>query len=51
MAAAIDTACKLINGGANVCRIKGSDGFMMERHDIEIECFRRWKANRQLKPE
>ena len=41
MAAAIDAACKLLKDGANVCRINGSDGFTMERRDIEIECLRR----------
>jgi hypothetical protein len=48
MEAAINTACKLINDGASVCQIKGSDGFMMERRDIEIECLRRKKDNRQI---
>jgi hypothetical protein len=41
MAAAIKMACKLMNEGAKVFQIKGSDGFMMERRDIEIECLRR----------
>jgi hypothetical protein len=49
MAAAIDTACKLMSGGASVFQIKGSDGFMMERHDIEIECLRRREDNRQIR--
>ena len=46
---AIITACELMNGGASVCQIKGSDGFMMERRDIEIECLRRGKGSRQIK--
>jgi hypothetical protein len=41
MAAAITTACKLMNDGAGVSQIKGSDGFVMDRQDIEIECARR----------
>jgi pantothenate kinase len=49
MAAAIDTACKLMSGGASVFQIVGSDGFMMERRDIEIECLRRRKGNPQIK--
>jgi hypothetical protein len=44
---AINTACKLLNGGASECHIKGSDGFMMEHRDIEIECLRRGEGNRQ----
>lgn len=49
MAAAIITACKLMNDGASVCHIMSSDGFMMERRDIEIECLRRREGNRQIK--
>jgi hypothetical protein len=49
MAEAINTACKLINDGVKVCQINGSDGFMMERRDIEIECVRRSEGNRQIK--
>lgn len=41
MAAAITTACKLMHDGAEVSQIKGSGGFVMDRHDIEIECARR----------
>jgi hypothetical protein len=41
MGSAIETACKLINGGSIVSQIKGSDGFLMERSDIEYECLRR----------
>jgi hypothetical protein len=48
MAAAINAACKLMSGGASVRQIKGSDGFMMERRDIEIECLRRREGNRQI---
>ena len=51
MSAAIDTACKLMNGGAKVYQIKGSDGFMMERSDIEIECVRRREGSRQIETE
>jgi hypothetical protein len=47
MAGAINTACELINGGSSVSQIKGSDGFVMERHDIEIECLRRKENNRE----
>ena len=39
--AAINAACKLISDGAIVWRIKGADGFMMERRDIETEYWRR----------
>ena len=49
MGVAINTACNLMNGGAGVCQIKGSDGFMMERRDIEIECLRRGEGKRQVK--
>jgi hypothetical protein len=49
MGNAINTACELINGGSIVWKIKGSDGFMMERIDIETECRRR-EAEIQLKP-
>jgi hypothetical protein len=45
MGSAIKAACKLISGGATVWQIKGSDGFMMERSDIEIECWRRETHN------
>ena len=41
MGQAINTACELINGGSIVWKLKGSDGFMMERIDIETECRRR----------
>jgi hypothetical protein len=41
MAAAITAACKLMNDGGGVYQIKGSDGFAMDRQDIEIECARR----------
>jgi hypothetical protein len=41
MATAITEACKLVSGGVVVMRINGSDGFLMERSDIEIECLRR----------
>lgn len=42
--AAISAACRLIDGGMTVWKIKGSDGFVMERGDIEIERFRRQGA-------
>ena len=38
---AIETACRLIQGGAIVWEIKGSNGFIMERSDIEFEYRRR----------
>jgi hypothetical protein len=41
MGASINAACKLIRAGAAVLRIIGSEGFVMERRDIEIECSRR----------
>jgi hypothetical protein len=41
MGAAINTACKLITDGVIVWKIKGSDGFTMERSDIETERLRR----------
>jgi hypothetical protein len=41
MGIAINTACKLITDRAVVWQIKGSDGFVMERRDIEEEFARR----------
>jgi hypothetical protein len=41
MGAAINEACKLIRDGVIVWKISGSDGFVMERSDIEIESLRR----------
>ena len=41
MGAAISTACKFVSSGVTVWQISGSDGFKMERKDIEIECSRR----------
>jgi hypothetical protein len=41
LGAAITAACKLISGGAVVWRIKGVEGFVMEREDIETEYWRR----------
>jgi hypothetical protein len=41
MGAAIATACKLVSSGVIVWQISGSDGFKMERKDIETECSRR----------
>jgi hypothetical protein len=39
--AAITEACKLIGDGVIVWKITGSDGFVMERRDIESERLRR----------
>jgi hypothetical protein len=41
MGPAIDAACRLIADGVIVWKIKGQDGFIMERPDIETECRRR----------
>jgi hypothetical protein len=41
MGAAIKEACRLIGDGTIVWKLKGSDGFVMERRDIETECLRR----------
>jgi len=41
MGAAITEAIKLIGNGVIVWRIKGLDGFVMERSDIETERLRR----------
>jgi hypothetical protein len=41
MGTAITAACKLVSRGVVVLRIDGSDGLLMERSDIEIECSRR----------
>ncbi len=41
LSAARDAACKLIGGGAVVWQIKGTEGFLMERTDVEIEYSRR----------
>ena len=38
MGAAITAACGIITSGKTVLRIKGAEGFLMERHDIEMEC-------------
>jgi hypothetical protein len=46
LAAAITTACDLIKRGVAVHQIKGSDGFIMEQRDIEIEYSRRCAAPR-----
>jgi hypothetical protein len=50
MGAAINAACTLIRSGTAVRRIKGTDGFVMERSDIEIECLRRIENEHQGKP-
>jgi hypothetical protein len=41
MGAAIKEACRLISDGVIVWKIKGPDGFVMERSDIETERLRR----------
>jgi hypothetical protein len=41
MGAAIKEACRLIGAGLIVWKLKGADGFTMERSDIETECLRR----------
>jgi hypothetical protein len=41
LGAAITEACRRLNSGAAVLRIKGSDGLVMERSDVLIECERR----------
>jgi hypothetical protein len=41
LGAAINAACKLIHSGTEVLRLTGSRGFVMERSDIESECYRR----------
>jgi hypothetical protein len=38
---AIDTACELISRGVIVWKLVGSEGYTMERADIEIERARR----------
>jgi len=48
MGAAINTACTLMLDGVVVWKIKGPNGFIMERSDIETECLRRHGA--QLRP-
>jgi hypothetical protein len=35
--------------GTSVFKITGSDGFTMERQDIQIECLRRVGSQRQVK--
>jgi coenzyme F420-reducing hydrogenase delta subunit len=44
MGVAIEEACRLIADGVIVWKIKGSDGFTMERTDIETERLRRHAA-------
>jgi hypothetical protein len=41
MAAAMKAACDMIISGKTVLRIKSTDGFLMERTDVEMECIRR----------
>jgi hypothetical protein len=47
LGAAINAASRLIDDGAIVWRIKGIDGFMMERRDIELERLRRLELRMQ----
>jgi hypothetical protein len=49
MGTAINAACTLINDGVTVWKIKGPNGFMMERRDIESECLRRHGAQARFK--
>jgi hypothetical protein len=44
MGEAIKAACAMIASGLMVSRIRGSEGFVMERRDIEMECSRRSKS-------
>lgn len=39
--AALKEACRLMSDGVIVWKLQGTDGFRMERTDIEIECARR----------
>jgi hypothetical protein len=41
MSLAIQAACEMIASGRIVTGIHGTEGFVMERRDIELECFRR----------
>lgn len=45
---AIKAACDLITRGVTVSKLKGSDGFTMERSDIETEHLRRLMVSRQV---
>ena len=45
LGAAINAACRLIDGGATVWKLLSATGFRMERSDIEIERLRRQGAN------
>ncbi len=47
LGAAIKAACKLIADGVTVWKLRGSDGFTMERSDIEMERLRRLGVSRQ----
>jgi len=47
MGAAITAACSLIRKGAVVWQIIGSEGFMMERGDVETE-YRRREAETKI---
>jgi hypothetical protein len=49
MGEAINAACTLIRDGVIVWKIKGPNGFMMERRDIETECLRRHGAQVKFK--
>jgi hypothetical protein len=41
LGAAISEACRRLGAGGGILHIKGSDGLMMERSDIILECERR----------
>lgn len=41
LTAAIQTACSLLKRGTAVHQITGSDGFVMEQRDVEVEFARR----------
>lgn len=41
LGASIEAACRLIQGGKIILWVVGSEGFLMERGDIEEECLRR----------
>jgi hypothetical protein len=50
MGASIEAACRMIQGGQIVLQVVGSDGFLMERADIEEECSRRARMRDRLRP-
>jgi hypothetical protein len=50
LGAAIGEACKKLGAGGGVLRIKGSDGFVMEKSDIILECERRRAGRNERDP-